>query len=31
MFHDSFNGELQLFKLNFGTITLLPDEDIDLG
>lgn len=23
-FHDLFNGHLQLFKLNFGTITLLP-------
>ena len=24
MFHDLFNGRLQLFHLNFGTITLLP-------
>ena len=24
MFNDLFNGHLQLFKLNFGTITLLP-------
>lgn len=24
MFHDLFNGQLQLFHLNFGTITLLP-------
>ena len=24
MFHDLFSGQLQLFQLNFGTITLLP-------
>ena len=24
MFHDLFSGQLQLFHLNFGTITLLP-------
>ena len=24
MFQDLFNGHLQLFKLNFSTITLLP-------
>ena len=27
MFHDLFNGHLQLFKLNFGTITLLPKKE----
>ena len=26
MFHDLFNGELHLFHLNFGTITLLPKQ-----
>ena len=27
MFQDFFNGHLQLFHLNFGTITLLPKKD----
>lgn len=27
MFHDLFNGQLQLFKLNFGTVTLLPKKE----
>ena len=27
MFHDLFNGHLQLFHLNFGTITLLPKKE----
>lgn len=27
MFQDLFNGQLQLFKLNFGTITLLPKKE----
>lgn len=27
MFHEFFNGHLQLFHLNFGTITLLPKKE----
>lgn len=27
MFQDLFNGQLQLFHLNFGTITLLPKKE----
>ena len=27
MFHELFNGSLQLFHLNFGTITLLPKKE----
>ena len=27
IFHDLFNGHLKLFKLNFGTITLLPKKE----
>ena len=27
MFHDLFSGHLQLIKLNFGTITLLPKKE----
>lgn len=27
MFHDLFNGQLHLFHLNFGSITLLPKKE----
>jgi hypothetical protein len=27
MFNDLFSGQLQLYKLNFGTITLLPKKE----
>ena len=27
MFHDFFDGHLELFHLNFGTITLLPKKN----